>query len=168
MAGKNWQAGGKNLIPARAVLCLLAIVAPFGPAWGVSDNFAPTSYVGSVDPNMIWAMLIGGIVVISFLAAIGLWILSAVRKVRRSQLRRNAFVSSALNNLSHGVVMTDPQQRIVFCNDRYLEIYALARSDLPRNMTGPELLELRLKRGILDVSVADFYKQAGTPEGLIS
>jgi len=36
--------------------------------------------------------------------------------------------------------MTDPQQRIVFCNDRYLEIYGLARSDVPRTMTGPELL----------------------------
>src|SRR5471030_331185 len=168
MAGKNWQAGGKNLIPARAVLCLLAIVAPFGPAWGVSDNFAPTSYVGSVDPNMIWAMLIGGIVVTSFLAAIGLWILSAMRKVRRAQLRRNAFVSSALNNLSQGVVMTDPRKRIVFCNDRYLEIYGMTRSDIRKGMTGPELLALRRKRGGLDVSTDDFYQHAGTAEGLIT
>jgi diguanylate cyclase (GGDEF)-like protein/PAS domain S-box-containing protein len=117
---------------------------------------------------MIWEMLIGGIVVASFLAAIGLWILSAVRKVRRSQLRRNAFVSSALNNLSQGVVMTNAQKRIVFCNDRYLEIYGLVRSDVPRNMTGPELLILRRKRGVLDVSVEDFYQKAGRPEGLIT
>ena len=96
-----------------------------------------------------------------FFAAVGLWILSALRKVKRSQLRRNAFVSSALNNLSQGVVMTDSQKRIVFCNDRYLEIYGLARSDVPRNMTGPELLELRRKRGVLDVSVEDFYENAG-------
>ena len=40
-------------------------------------------------------------------------------------MRRNAFISSALNNLNQGVVMTDPQKRIVFCNDRYLEIYGL-------------------------------------------
>jgi diguanylate cyclase (GGDEF)-like protein/PAS domain S-box-containing protein len=168
MAGKNWQTGGKNLIPAKAVLCLLATLVPFGAAWGVSDNFAPTSYVGSADPNMIWEALIGSIVSCSFLGAIGLWILSAVRKVKRSQLRRNAFVSSALNNLSHGVVMTDAQKRIVFCNDRYLEIYGLARSDVPRNMTGPELLALRLKRGVLDVSVEDFYKNAGAPDGFIT
>src|SRR6202165_3315310 len=108
MADKNWQAGGKILIPAQAVGCVIATVAPFGAAWGVSNNFAPTSYVGSADPNMVWEMLIAGIVVSSFLAAIALWILSALRKVKRSQLRRNAFVSSALNNLSHGVVMTDP------------------------------------------------------------
>ncbi len=168
MADKNWQAGGKILIPARALVCLIATVASFGAAWGLSDNFAPTSYVGSADPNTVWEMLIGGIVVCSFLVAVVLSVLSALRKVQRSQLRGNAFVRSALNNLSHGVVMTDQQKRIVFCNDRYLEIYGLTRSDIPRNMTGPELLELRRKRGILDVSVADFYANAGAPEGLVT
>src|SRR5437879_11646617 len=168
MADKNWQAGGKILIPARAVVGLIATVASFGTAWGLSDNFAPSSYVGSADPNTVWEILIGGIVVCSFLAAVALWELSALRKVKRSQLRRNAFVSSALNNLSHGVVMTDQQKRVVFFNDRYLEIYGLTRSDIPRNMTGPELLELRRKRGILDVSVADFYANAGAPEGLVT
>src|ERR1700688_1814889 len=168
MADKNWQAGGKILIPARALVCLIATVASFGAAWGLSDNFAPTSYVGSADPNTVWEMLIGGIVVCAFLAPVALWAHSALRRVQRSHLRRNAFVRSALNNLSHGVVMTDQQKRIVFCNDRYLEIYGLARSDIPRNMTGPELLELRRKRGILDVSVADFYANAGAPEGLVT
>src|SRR3981189_2616310 len=136
MAEKNGGAGGNILIPAQAVICLIATVAPFGAAWGLSDSFAPTSYVGSADPNMVWEMLIAGIVASSFLAAVALWILSTLRKVKRAQLRRNAFISSALNNLSHGVVMTDAQKRIVFCNDRYLEIYGFARSDTTRNMTG--------------------------------
>src|SRR6202790_5295292 len=167
MADKNWQAGGKILIPARALACLIVTLVPLRAASGVSNNFAPTSYVGSADPNMVWELLIGGIVVCSFLAAVALWVHSALRKVKRSQLRRNAFVSSALNNLSHGVVMTDPQKRIVFCNDRYLEIYGLARSDIPRHMTGPQLLEMRRRRGVLSISVADFYAQAGKPEGLV-
>src|SRR6266851_3528181 len=118
MADKDWQAGGKNLIPAQAVVCLIAAVASLGSAPGASGDFSPSSYVGSADPNTIWEMLIAGIAVSSFLAAIALWVLSALRKLKRSQLRRNAFVRSALNNLSHGVVMTDPQRRIVFCNDR--------------------------------------------------
>jgi len=168
MADKNWQAGGKILIPALAVVCLIATATPFGAAWGLSENFSPTSYVGSADPNMVWEAVIGGIVVCSFLAAVALWVLSALRKVKRSELRRNAFVSSALNNLSQGVVMTDAQKRIVFCNDRYLEIYGLARSDIPRNMTGPELLELRLKRGVLDVSVEHFYANVASPDGLVT
>src|SRR4030081_1814801 len=168
MADKNWRAGGNILIPAQAVVCLIATVAPFGAAWGLSGSFAPTSYVGSADPNMVWEMLIGGIVVCSFLAAVALWILSALRKDKRLQLRRNAFVRSALNNLSHGVVMADAQQRIMFCNDRYFEIYGLARSDIPRNVTGPELLEMRRKRGVLHVSVDDFYAHAASPEGLVT
>ena len=61
-----------------------------------------------------------------------------------------------------------PQKRIVFCNDRYLEIYGLVRSDISGSMTGPELLEMRHKRGVLDVSVEDFYKYADSPEGLIT
>jgi diguanylate cyclase (GGDEF)-like protein/PAS domain S-box-containing protein len=83
-------------------------------------------------------------------------------------LRRNGYVSSALNHLSQGVLMTDPQMRIVLCNDRYLELYGLVRSDLTKDMTGPELLELRRKRGWLDVSVEDFYKYAERPEGFVS
>ena len=59
-------------------------------------------------------------------------------------------------------------KRIVFFNDRYLEIYGLSRSDIPRNMTGPELLEMRRKRGMLDVSVDGFLCHASAPEGLVT
>ncbi|MFL6790259.1 MAG: EAL domain-containing protein [Bradyrhizobium sp.] len=168
MMAKNWQASGKDSIPALAVVCLVIAVVPCGPARGASPGFAPSSYIGALDPNVIWELLIGGIVVAGFLGAIGLWVLSALRKAKRSELRRNAFISSALNHLSQGVVMTDGQRRIVFCNDRYLHIYALVRSDVPRNMTGPELLEMRRKRGLLDVSIEDFYARARSPEGLIT
>src|SRR5260370_28001382 len=105
MVDKDWLAGGKNLIPAQAVVCLIAAVAPFGSAHGASGNFSPSSYVGSADPNMIWEMLIAGIAVSSFLAAIALRVLSALRKVKRSQLGRNAFVRSPLNNPSHAVAI---------------------------------------------------------------
>src|SRR6267154_2482056 len=171
MAGKNWRAGGKDSVPARALVCLVATAMSCGMAWAAPASpkgFAPSSYVGELDPNMIWELLIGGIAVVSFLGAAGLWVLTALRRVKRSQLRRSAFVSSALNNLSHGVVMTDVRQRIIFCNDRYLEIYGLLRSDVARNMTGPELLEMRRKRGVLDVSVDDFYAQAGSADGLVT
>jgi diguanylate cyclase (GGDEF)-like protein/PAS domain S-box-containing protein len=168
MAGKNWQAGGRAVIPALAIVCLLGTLVPFSPAWGEAVGFAPTSYIGPAEPEVVWEMLIGGIVVCSFLAAVVLWIFSALRKVKRAQLRRNAFVSSALNNLNHGVVMTDWRQRIVYCNDRYLEIYGLGRSDIPPHMTGPELLAMRRVRGLLDVSLDDFYAIAGTSEGLIT
>jgi len=168
MASKNWRAGGKVVISVQAIVCLIGTLVPFGAARAGAGGFAPSSYIGSADPEVIWEMLIGGIVVCSFLAAVALWIFSALRKVKRSQLRRNAFVSSALNNLNQGVVMTDSRKRIVYCNDRYLEIYGLMRSDIPPHMTGPELLAMRRARGVLDVSSEDFYANASVPDGLIT
>jgi diguanylate cyclase (GGDEF)-like protein/PAS domain S-box-containing protein len=168
MAGKNWRAGGKDSIPAQAVLCLAITAAPV-EAWAFSANFAPSSYLGSADPNLVWEVLIGGIVVGSLVAAVALWIHTAVRKFTRSQLRKNAFVSSALNNLSHGVVMTDAHRRIVYFNDRYLEIYGLTRSNIPQDMTGPTLLEWGRSKGLVDLSksVEEFYQRAARPEGLV-
>src|SRR5689334_24073705 len=167
MTGKNWQARSKISL-ATALACLVAGVFPPARAWAASSGFAPSSYVGSFDPNTIWEILIGGIVGASFLGAVAIWVVSALRRVRRSQLRRNAFISSALNHLNQGVVMTDPRGRVIFCNDQYLNLYGLTRADVPRDMTGAELLDMRRRRGVLDVSNDDFYGRAAAPEGLVT
>src|SRR5579872_5392425 len=165
MADKDWQAGGGIMIPAGVVVCLIASV------WAItaSDLGAGfVGYLGTLNPDYVSDVLLGGLVGCSFLGAVGLWVYSTLRRVKRSQLRRNAFVSSALNNLKQGVVITNPRQRIVFLNDRYLQIYGLSRSDITPDMAGRELLELRLKRGVLDVSPDEFYAQAALPDGLIT
>ena len=73
MAGKNWQAGSKDVIPARALLCAAAIAFASAPARAASggvasgraasDGFAPVSYVASLDPNVLWEALIAAIVI---------------------------------------------------------------------------------------------------------
>src|SRR5258708_34028377 len=98
MADKDWQAGGKILIPALAVACLVAIVVPFGVAWGVSKNFAPTSYIGSAGPNMVLGLLIGGGAVCSFPGGTAPVILSARRQGKRSARRGERIVTCALKN----------------------------------------------------------------------
>jgi diguanylate cyclase (GGDEF)-like protein/PAS domain S-box-containing protein len=167
MAHKNWQAGSTILIPVQAVMCLACTAAP-ARAFALSDNIAPPSSIAKLDPNLVWEVLIGGIVICSLLAAIALWIHSALRQAKRMQLRRNAFVSSALNNLNQGVVMTDGQERVIFCNDRFLEIYGLSRSDLWRNMSGADILKLRRDRGMLELTDDEFYEKASSPNGLIT
>jgi len=165
MAEKNWHEGSMLPIAVQAVVCLASAVAP---SRAYADSLNPTSYLGNLEPNVVWEALIGGVAVCAFLAAIALWIHSALRRSKRSQLRRNAFISSAMNNLNQGVVMTDAQRRIIFCNDRYLEIYGLARSDLWTGMTGYDILELRRLRGVLAVSDDDFYEKAASSNGLIT
>src|SRR6266702_3870030 len=171
MAGRTRQAGSKDLIPARAATCLAVAVAS-GTALALSTQFAMASQIdaqiGPLDPSVVWEVLIAAVVLCAFLVSVALWIHSALRQVKRSQARKTAFVSSALNNLSHGVVMTDPQNRLVFCNDRYLEIYGLSHSDVPRNMTAPELMTLQRERGGFDCGTEEFRARAARPEGLIT
>ncbi|MBW7963747.1 EAL domain-containing protein [Bradyrhizobium sp. BR 10261] len=165
MAEKNWQEGSMLPIAVQALVCLTSAVAP---SRAYANGFVSLNQLGDVDPILVWEALIGGVVVCAFLVAIALWIHSAQRRSNRSQLRRNAFISSAMNNLNQGVVMTDAQRRIIFCNDRYLEIYGLARSDLWTGMTGYDILGLRRKRGVLGVSDDEFYEKAASPNGLVT
>ncbi|MDA9526250.1 diguanylate cyclase [Bradyrhizobium sp. CCBAU 11434] len=165
MAEKNWQEGSMLPIAVQAVVCLTSAVAP---SRAYANSFISPNQIGDFGANLVWEALIGGVVICAFLAAIALWIHSALRRSNRSQLRRNAFISSAMNNLNQGVVMTDAQRRIIFCNDRYLEIYGLARSDLWTGMTGYDILGLRRKRGVLGVSDDEFYEKAASHNGLIT
>src|SRR5256885_11495224 len=170
MADRNRQAGRKNSIPAQALVCLLAIAAPCGPAWAAapSAGFAPAGHIGELDPDFMWELLLGGIAVISFLFAIGIWILTALRRAKSAQLQRSAFISSALNTLNQGVLITNAQNRVVFCNDRFLEMYGLSRAEISRSMTGRELAELRLARGLINLTVDEFSKLARRPEGVVT
>ena len=40
MASKNWQAGGKVVIPAQAIVCLIGTLVPFGAARAEANGFA--------------------------------------------------------------------------------------------------------------------------------
>src|SRR6516165_5720365 len=168
MIGKARHAGSKDSIPARAVSCLTGIVVPCGGALAQSDRLLCVDNAGSFDPSAVREVLIGSIVVCAFLGSVALSTHLAPRRFKRRQARKTAFVRSALNNLSHGVVMTDPQARVVFCNDRYLDIYGLTRADVSNSMTADDLLALQLARGRLDGSAEDFYAEAAKQEGLVT
>src|SRR3954467_13910829 len=170
MADGNRQARRKNSIPAQALFCLLATSVPCGFAWAAAPSVgsAAVSYLSDYDPNLLWELVLGGIAAVSFLVAIGIWILAALRGAKTAQLRRSAFINSALNTLNQGVMITNAQNRVVFCNDRFLEMYALDRTEIPHSMTGRELLELRRARGLLNLTVDEFSKLARLPEGVVT
>src|SRR6201987_5102808 len=176
MADKNWQAGGRKSIAAQALLCLAAAVLPYAAAQAqaqaipqaLAGLLVPASYFGPIEPNVAWEIAIGGTVLSAFLGALAFWVHTVLRRFKRTQLRHTAYISTALNSLNHGVVMTDPKMRIVYVNNRYLEIYGLRRSDLPPVMTSGDLSNLRRSQGLLDVSVEEFFRLAARPEGLIT
>jgi diguanylate cyclase (GGDEF)-like protein/PAS domain S-box-containing protein len=87
MADKNGQVGGGVMIPAGIVLCLAASV------WAAIASGAGSSlvrYFNAADPEVVSDALLGGLVVCCFLIAVGLWVMSTLRRVKRSHLHRNA------------------------------------------------------------------------------
>lgn len=158
MAGKFWQTGSKAELSALAGACLVATAIP-GSTAAHAEWLALDSIVAS-GPQTVGEMLLGGFIIIAFLGAITLWVAASLRHLQHQQHSRNALVSSALNHLGQGIVMLDADKRVVFCNDRYLEIYGLTRADIKKDITGQGLRELRRKYGKLDAATESLYDMA--------
>ncbi len=173
MTGWQKQASEPTMTsPTRGSALSLALLAAASMSEASASVASPPSMIlaSYSDPSMIWNILVGGFVIFGFLTCVILWVMTALRKLRRANTSRATFVSTALNNLSQGVVMVDARKRIVFCNDRYLEIYGLSRSDIFKGMTGRQLIELRAARGMLgplDEAIDEYYKQVRSSEGYI-
>jgi methyl-accepting chemotaxis protein len=58
-------------------------------------------------------------------AVLAMAVVNALAARRRS--RQNMLLTTAVNNMSQGLVMFDAAERLVVCNDRYLEMYGLSR-----------------------------------------
>ena len=61
--------------------------------------------------------------------------------------RTNDRFNAALNNMSQGLCMFDSAERVVVCNDRYIEMYDLSRDIVKPGATLSELLKHRAERG---------------------
>jgi len=60
---------------------------------------------------------------------------------------RNEQFEMAVNNMLHGLCMFDAEQRLVVCNDRYIEMYGLSRETIGPGVSLRGILEHRTKSG---------------------
>lgn len=171
MTGWQKQARLLTVNPLWVAAILLVAILLCDPAAAQIAVAPDGTFVAMPSANpqrtMMWQMLIGGFVIFAFLASVILWVMTALRKARHASIRRSAFVGSALNNLTQGIVMVDARERIVFCNDRYLGMYGLSRSDLYEGMTGRQIIELRSKKGNLPTDIDQYYRDVRQPNGHI-
>ena len=169
----GWQKQARATTASRAgfaaCLCALILVSGGAAAQIVANPDGTFSAVATDSSHtaLIWQLVIGGFVIVAFLAAIILWVSSALRRARHANIRRAAFVSGALNSLTIGIVMIDARKRIVFCNDRYLQIYGFSRADIGAGMTGRELTELRAARGMLCGDIEEYYSNVKSANGYV-
>jgi methyl-accepting chemotaxis protein len=63
----------------------------------------------------------------------------------------SALLSIALNNMTQGVVMFDDHERLVVCNDRYIEMYGLSPEVIRPGATLVDVIENRRTTGSLNI-----------------
>jgi len=78
-------------------------------------------------------------------ALIGVAILGAA--MDRRLARQNVLLDTALNNMNHGLMMFDAGSRVILCNQRYLDLYRLAKETVRPGMTLREVVGLRVAAG---------------------
>ncbi len=114
--------------------------------------------VGRVEMETSLQSLVAETGVVAILSILlGLGVFFAVRifplKVLDQTLgaleKTNHRFDAALNNMSQGLIMMDKEERIVVCNDRYIEMYDLSRDIVKPGCTLRELFRHRAERGHL-------------------
>jgi diguanylate cyclase (GGDEF)-like protein/PAS domain S-box-containing protein len=80
-----------------------------------------------------------------------------------------ALLQAVLNNMSQGVLMFDAQTRLVFCNQRYLEMYGLSPEVVRLGCTLRELLAHRIDSGTFGDDPEDYAErlQQGIAQGQV-
>ncbi len=61
-----------------------------------------------------------------------------------------------LNNMSHGVLLFDAEQKLIICNQRYIEMYGLAERKVKAGCTFRDLLNNRIEVGTFSGDPADY------------
>jgi predicted signal transduction protein with EAL and GGDEF domain len=61
--------------------------------------------------------------------------------------KEEQLLQTVLNNMSQGVLMFDSETRLIFCNQRYIELYALSPEIVRPDCSLRDLLRHRIERG---------------------
>jgi PAS domain S-box-containing protein len=121
---------------AAALLLTLAIVSHHFTAMGAVEMVPdPTRVIDafSLSPTALALAIANAAVAVLGLSLAGAF---ADRRLRE----KDAQLTTALNNMAQGLVMFDPQKRLILCNSRYLEMYGLSPAIVKPGCTKEELL----------------------------
>ncbi len=137
---------GKRENLSAALLLTLAIVSLHFTAMGAVEIIPdPTHYIRpfSLSPGSLALAVAGAAILILGLSLVGALV---DQRVKESDLQ----LVTAVNNMSHGVVMFDASERLVVCNDRYIEMYGLSREIVKQGTSLQSVVQHRKATGTLD------------------
>jgi methyl-accepting chemotaxis protein len=136
-----------------AVLLTLAIVSHHFTAMGAVEIVPDPARAITA-----FSLAPGSLAIAVASAAVAVLGMSLVGAFTDRRLDANSrLLATALNNMTQGVVMFDRSERLVVCNDRYLEMYGLSRDVVKPGSTLREIIAARVAGRSLD-SDAERYR----------
>lgn len=135
-----------------ALLLTLAIVSHHFTAMGAVEIVPdPTRIIDafSLSPTALALGIAGTAVAV---LAMGLAGAFADRRLREKDVQ----LTTAVNNMAQGLLMFDPQQRLILCNARYVEMYGLSPDVVKPGCTIRELLHHHREVGSLSEDVDQY------------
>ena len=85
------------------------------------------------------------------------WRILSSKPTIRSRSDPAGLLEHAINNLSLGLIIFDSKREVVFCNQRYAEIYRLSSEQVKPGTPVSELIQHRLNLGLKVLSNPDEY-----------
>lgn len=68
----------------------------------------------------------------------------------------SALLSMVLNNMTQGVILFDAHERVLVCNDRYVEMYGLSANVVKPGCTLLDLINNRITTGSLNIDAEKY------------
>ncbi len=137
IAGRHWSG---EVRVGDALWRLVAVPVAGGP--GMPNHYGA------------WLALLGGLIasamVVAYIWASGRQSVVALKVANSQLLTQNQRFDAALHNMLQGLLMLDSDQRVVVCNDRYIEMYGLSREVVKPGLPVDDLLRHRAERGHLN------------------
>lgn len=81
------------------------------------------------------------------------------REAEKYTADQSALLTTMFGNVSQGILMFDSDERLVVCNNHYLEMYGLSSDIVKPGMTLREILQYRAECGVLDGGVEEVYSE---------
>ena len=92
-----------------------------------------------------WRVFVVSTCLLTGVACVGLWLRA------RSGAREGALLSMVVNNMTQGVVLIDAHERVLVCNDRYVDMYRMSREIVRPGCTLSDLIKNRIATGSLNI-----------------
>jgi methyl-accepting chemotaxis protein len=104
-------------------------------------------------PMATFSLADGALVVLLAACAAGAFLIHRLR-------RKNRLLTAALDNMPQGLAMLDASARLMFCNARYVEIFALTAEQVEPGRALRDVLEQRRAKGTFSGDAEQYVRDA--------